>query len=182
MTTTQTAAPTPIIREDRVHYVNDGELILTDQRRGDRFNLSTGEVVAARMINGNRYDTSRATIILGSGEFHSYGCYSLRRLYRTHQGKFFLLQMGWATDVGFIGIQSISVVEQEQVLTLAKTLLHGRDVSAFLLEWYCSGLLPRDDAFAQALAESVLSADECEMVLAAFGARYAPQPEALADA
>ena len=177
-----TTIPDPIVNETRVSRLGGEEVHIKDARNGDAYNLTTGEASVARMIGGVRYDTTNASLIVGTGEYFGYGCYMLSRLYRTNDGKFFLLQMLWACDVGFVDIKAIDVIEHDCVLVIAKNVVAQDDIAKFLREWYCSGLLPLDDAFVQDWAETMLSADECQEVLAALGGRYAPHSDTQATA
>ena len=166
-----TNIPAPIVCETRVSKLEGGEICIADPRHGDSYNLSTGEARVARMIGGVRYDTAEAALVYGAGEYFGYCCYALSRLYRANDGKFFVLQMIQIGDE-FADIKAITVLEEARVLETAKHLIIGREVLKFLCEWYCSGLLPLDDAFVQEWAEATLSADECQTVLAALGNRY----------
>ena len=174
MNTTKLLAP--IVCETRVRVLDGEDLCIKNHRHGDTYNLTTGEVHVARMIGGVRYDTTNASLVVGFGEYFGYCCYTLSRLYRTNDGKFFLLQMQWAADVGLIGMKAID--EVHDVLTVAKNILLESQTAEFLREWYCSGLLPLDDEFVRDWAESVLPADECEAVLAALAGRYSPRHSA----
>jgi hypothetical protein len=172
-----TTIPAPIVCETRVSKLEGGEICTNDPRHGDSYNLSTGEARVARMIGGIRYDTAEASLVYGAGEYFGNGCYALSRLYRANDGKFFVLQMIQVGDE-FADIKAITVLEEARVLETAKYLLAEREVLKFLREWYCSGLLPLDDAFVQEWAEATLSADECQAVLAALGNRYSQRPSA----
>jgi hypothetical protein len=176
------AIPAPIIRECRVSLIDGTEINIKKPPQGDSYNLSTGEVSVARVIGGIRYDTVRASLVVGAGEFYGYCSYKLCRLYRTADGKFFTAQMQWSSDEGFIDLMPILVLEETNVLTVAKNLLAKDDITQFLRDWYCSGLLPLDDGFVQNWAETILSADECEAVLAALGGRYSTQAGSIASA
>lgn len=165
-----TNIPASIVCETRVSKLEGGEICIADPRHGDYYNLSTGEVRVARMIGGVRYDTADASLVYGAGEYFG-GCYALSRLYRANDGKFFVLQMIQVGDE-FADIKAITVLEEACVLETARHFIIGREVLKFLCEWYCSGLLPLDDAFVQEWAEATLSADECQTVLAALGNRY----------
>lgn len=172
-----TNIPAPIVCETRVSKLEGGEICVTDPKHGDSYNLSTGEAHVARMIGGVRYDTAEASLVYGAGEYFG-GCYALSRLYRANDGKFFVLQVIQVGDE-FADIKAISVLDEARVLETAKHLITGREVLKFLCDWYCSGLLPLDDAFVQEWAEATLSADECQTVLVALGNRYSrPNAEA----
>ncbi len=166
-----TNIPAPIINETRVSKLDGGEICISDPKHGDSYNLTSGEAHVARMIGGIRYDTANASLVYGAGEYFGYGCYLVSRLYRTNDGKFFVLQMITGGEE-FVDTQAIRVIEEDSVLETAKSLLAESEVLKFLREWYCSGLLPLNDAFVQEWAESTLSADECQAVLAALGNRY----------
>jgi hypothetical protein len=177
MNVQENALPQSIVREARLLYAGGKEFELRDERREDNYNLSTGEVRVARIMQGIRYDTTRATLVVGDGEFSGNDSYRLRRLYRTKNGTFFLLQMLWSAELGFIDRPAIVVVEDEAVLGVAKGLLRGEDILPFMLDWYCAGLLPLDDAYVQRWAEAILSADKCEAVLSRFGKRRASRQQ-----
>lgn len=176
MNTIERQIPKPVVRESRIRRGDASDFIIVHARMGDSFNLSTGEVRVARIIGGIRYDTTQADLVFGYGEFHGYCCYRLFRLYRTSAGRFFWLSLQWAEDEGCVGFDAITVLENERVLPAVRMWMSDGDVSEFLLNWYCPGWLPRDDALAQAWAESILSADECERVQAAMSGHRSQDP------
>jgi hypothetical protein len=171
-----TNLPAPIVCETRVSRLKGGEICVREPRHGDFYNLTTGEARVTRMIGGIRYDTADASLVYGTGEYFGVGCYILSRLYRTPDGKFFLLQMISGGEE-IADIKAISVVEEDHVLETAKHLLAESELFKFLREWYCSGLLPLNDAFVQEWAESILSADECQGLLVALGNRHSPRTD-----
>ena len=166
-----TNMPAPIVCETRVHELEGGEICIGDPQYGDSYNLSTGEAHVARMIGGIRYDTAESSLVYGAGEYFGYCCYALSRLYRANHGKFFVLQIIQIGDE-FANIKAITVLEEARVLETAKRLIAGHEVVKFVCEWYCSGLLPLDDAFVQEWAEATLSADQCQTVQMALANRY----------
>jgi hypothetical protein len=171
MNTIERQIPKPIVHESRIRRGDGSDFTILRARMGDSFNLSTGEVRVARIIGGIRYDTTQADLVFGYGDFHGYCCYRLYRLYRTSAGRFFWLHMQWAEEEGFVGMDAISILENDRILPAVKIWMSDSDVREFLLNWYCPGWLPLDDTFAQPWAESVLSADDCEKVLAAMSGR-----------
>jgi len=169
--------PAPISYETRVRTINDEEIHLPGSRAGDTCNLSTGEVNVARMVDGVRYDTAHATLIIGAGEYFGNGSYGLCRLYRTDDGKFFHLLMVWTLAGTAVDLTVITANDDLGVLQIAQVLLPDRDVVGFLRDWYCAGLLPIDDDFVKEWAESALPADECQEVMVALGNRYSPRAD-----
>lgn len=163
--------PDPIVYETRVNRIDGEEIRPAFDKAGDAWNLSTGEVAVARVAGGTRYDTAYAELIMGVGEYFGSGAYAAFRMYRTDSGKFFRLHLVWKDDMAAAEIKPLPDGETS-VLSLAKTLLGNQDVAEFLMNWYCQGLLPLDDAFVQEWAEESLSADECQNVLVAMASRH----------
>lgn len=174
-----TTIPEPIVCETRVQYQSGDDMCIDDPRHGDACNLGTGEVHVARMIGGVVYDTANAALIAGVGEYFGASCYALSRLYRSHDGKFFVLRMATARNLASFKLGAIT--EPDEVLSTARDHVGETRAADFLRTWYCSGLLPLDDEFAREWAESVLPVAECEAVLAALARRYASRPDASAD-
>lgn len=170
-----TTIPEPIVRETRVQYLDGEDMCIDDPRHRDTCNLGTGEVHVARMIGGVVYDTAKADLVVGVGEYFGATCYALSRLYRSPDGKFFVLRMATASNLASFKLEAIT--EPDEVLSTARDHVGASRAADFLRIWYCSGLLPLDDEFARDWAESVLPVAECESVLAALSSRYAPRPD-----
>jgi hypothetical protein len=168
MSSIDTESPNPIVREERIRFRKGQDLILRDNRRQDFFNLSTGDVCVARIIAGARYDTTRATLVVGHGEYDGYS-YTLWRLYRRHEGDFFTLRMQWAEGLDFVGPDFILPIAIDCVLMAARRLVRDEHMLEFVAQWYKPGWLPRDDTFMQEWAESRLDADTTEVLLDLLG-------------
>ena len=166
MNAIHTGVSEPIITECYLRH-SDGRHVTVDiPYRGDHFNLSTGECRVARIIGGIRYDTSRATLIAGTGMLdEDTGAYWLKRLYRATHGAYFELRMVWPDEFGFEDTNFIRPMSEDRVLNFARTLVLPHDCMRFLLNWYWTGWIPRNDVLAQAWAERVLSDDDCEWLL-----------------
>jgi len=175
-----TNIPAAIVYETRVQKINGEEIHVAGSRPGDTCNLSTGEVHVARMIDGIRYDTANASLIVGVGEYFGNSSYALCRLYRTTDRRFLYLLVLWMCDDVSVDIKAITSNDEPGVLTIAEKILPDKDVVAFLREWYCPGLLPIDDDFVKRWVERTLSADECQEALFALGNRHGTQADSSA--
>lgn len=166
--------PEPIQAETRLQNLDGSDVIVDVPEFGDSYNLGTGEVTVARMIAGIRYDTTTASLVAGIGEYFGFHRYALSRVYRTADGRFFQVKMVWSEDPDFTGSAGIEPLEDDAVLAALHIHVADSKLAELVRDWYCTGLLPRNDGFIQRWAESALSADECERVMAAMASRYAP--------
>lgn len=168
-----TIIPEPIQAETRLQRLDGSDVIVDVPDFGDSYNLGTGEVTVARMIGGIRYDTTTASLVAGIGEYFGFRRYALSRVYRTADGRFFQLKMVWSEDPDFTGSAGIEPLEDSAVLATLQVHVADNRLAELVRGWYCPGLLPRDDGFIQRWAESALSADDCQAVMAVLGSRYA---------
>jgi hypothetical protein len=103
-------------------------------------------------------------------------------VYRAADGRFFQLKMAWSEDTDFIGSSGIELLEDDAVLATLQIHVADSKLAELVRDWYCPGLLPRDDGFIQRWAESTLPADDCKAVMAILGSRYAQSdPNQAAD-
>ena len=173
----------PIRAETRLQSLDGSDVIVDVPELGDSYNLGTGEVTVARMIGGIRYDTTTASLVAGIGEYFGFHRYALSRVYRTADGRFFQVKMVWSEDPDFTGSAGIEPLEDDAVLATLHIHVADSKLTELVRDWYCPGLLPRDDGFIQRWAESALSADDCQAVMVALGSRYSPRSNAdVADA
>ena len=178
-----TKIPESIQAETRLQRLDGSDVIVDVAEFGDSYNLGTGEVTAARMIGGIRYDITTASLVAGIGEYFGFHRYALSRVYRTADGRFFQLKMVWSEDTDFTGSSGIELLEDDAVLATLQMHVADSQLAELVRDWYCPGLLPRDDGFIQRWAESALSADDCRAVMVALGSRYSQNnPKAEVDA
>lgn len=178
-----TNIPESIQAETRLQNLDGSDVIVDVPEFGDSYNLGTGEVTVARMIGGIRYDTTAASLVAGIGEYFGFHRYALSRVYRTADGRFFQVKMVWSEDPDFTGSAGIEPLEDDAVLATLHIHVADSKLTELVRDWYCPGLLPRDDGFIQRWAESALSADDCQAVMVALGSRYSPRSNAdVADA
>lgn len=167
-----TNTPEPIRAETRLQYLDGSDVIVDVPEFGDSYNLGTGEVTVARMIGGIRYDTTTASLVAGIGEYFGFHRYALSRVYRTADGGFFQVKMMWSEDPEFTGSAGIELLEDDAVLATLQIHVADSKLAELVRDWYCPGLLPRDNGFIQRWAESAMSADNCQAVMVALGNRY----------
>jgi len=159
--------PDPIVNETRVWHRDGADLIIGDLAKNDYFNMTTGEVRVARIVDGVRLDTTQATLIFGRGTFDD--SYRLVRLYRTVAGKFFALNVEWADEFGIIGGDLLHPIEDGRVMSVAQMYIGTSDTLAFLRDWSGGGWLPRDEFLARRWGAAVLSADSHETLFGTSG-------------
>lgn len=148
----------------------DGEpLVVKDARMGDLINLSTAECHVARVMDGVRYDTDRADLVLRRSTVE-YGYYRMTQVFRGHDRHWFQLSLvynfEWAQREG----GEIRRLADDEVLPALRKALAGDDGEPLLRDWYLRGWIPRDDAFVRAWAEATLPADACESITERFEA------------
>lgn len=157
--------PSPILREPRFIDEDRSDTVLINAHNNDRLNLTTGEFHVARMIDGRRWDTSRAIPVIGGGSNDVF--IRLTRLYRLSRSEFFTLYFTWSQDTGLGVGPMITPVDYFSVFDTVKRLIEPGDIFAYLRDWHLPGWMPYDCGEAQAWAEGKLSADQYERLFAA---------------
>ena len=164
MNSTTTTVPSPVVREERIMLGDRSSLIIRQAHKRDSFNLSTGEVSVARIIDGERIDTQHADLVIGNGEFAGGDCYTLTRIYRTPAAKFFVLNMQWTVELGFVICDLQPIRFNNRVLVMIRNLIARKDIMTLLNGWYCGGWLPQDDVFVRDWVATELSCDDYEAI------------------
>lgn len=160
--------PSPIRFGPGLRTRRDCHFIVERNDRGDRLDLTTCDCEVARVIDGIRYDTRAAFLVVSRSYFDGDAFFHLRQVFRGHAGRWFVLQVQWAFDSGQCNDNLIVPIQDEQVLATLRQTIRNEDCLPLLRDWYSRGWIPRNDAFVQRWAEDVLSADDCEYVIHTF--------------
>jgi hypothetical protein len=136
-------------------------------------NASTDPHGVSRVIDGLRYDTHQAALVASvfelddAWDLHQWG------LFRGDHGRWFVVKMRTGYQEGAEIVQTIHPLPDGRVLGFARNLVTPELCLRFLLDWYCTGWIPRNDPFVRDWAEADLSAGDCQTVMAAL-ARLSP--------
>lgn len=162
--------PSPIRYGSGLRMRRDAHFIIEPARHGDVLDLTTCDACIARVIHGIRYDTQRAFLVASRSGFDNELFFGLRQIFRGYDHRWFALQVQLTLDSGACNTNLIMPIPDERVLPSLRQVVRDEDCWPFLRDWYCMGWIPRNDAFAQAWAEAVLPADDCQFVINSFGA------------
>lgn len=163
-----TRIPSPIRFGLDLRTRGDGHVIVERPQRGDLIDFTTCECAVSRVIHGVRYDTGDAILVASRLRLDEDHLLCLRQVYRSHKGRWFVVQAKWSFDSGECNDNLIVPIRDEQVLMLLRPMIQDRDCLTFLRGWYCRGWVPRNDAFVLQWAEAFLPADACEYLIDAF--------------
>lgn len=160
--------PKPIRSGPGLGSPENNHLIVERARRRDRLDLTTCECAVARVIDGVRYGTGDADLVASRSFLEDEQYFLLRQLYRGRDERWFLLQVQWFFASRQCNDNLIVPIPNDKVLGELRTLVCDDDCLTLLRDWYIGGWLPRNDAFVQQWAESILSADDCLNIIYGF--------------
>lgn len=169
-TTIPGAFPPPIVN-DVYFSASTGEGDRQVAEDGTRLNLVNGEYRIARLIRGILYDTERATLVASVTSVDAANGFNLRRLYCTETGHWFLAHLNWWNRLFASADEFLWPLPGDTVLAFAMALVPDKDCLTFFLDWYASGLIPRNDRLAEEWAALVLSGKELKLARASFARR-----------
>lgn len=160
--------PNPIRFGPGLRFNKERHVIVEHKRRRDVLDLTTCECHVARVLDGIRYDTEAAHLVVSASSLDGDFYFNLRQIFRSFDHLWFAVQVQWSFDSGQCNDNLIVPIPDERVLPALRQILRPDDCRALLRDWYAFGWIPRNDAFAQRWAEDILSADDCQDILDSF--------------
>lgn len=160
--------PPPIINDARLPSIAFRHPPVVGASDGTRFNPVTGECRVVRLVGGLVYDTDDSELVASVCGTDAAKGLSLRRLYRAHHGRWFVIHLQYWHKFLVIANELMWPLPDYGVLPIARSLVPDKDCLAFLLDWYGGNFLPRDDDLVQEWAVDALSPTDLERFVAMF--------------